>query len=162
MRTAITSVVVAAVVASVMLVSSSVAGARPAGSGATVTPYEECTETVPGFRDCVTGRLVVRQTETPSGIRTSTVLDNGRFETVETATGCTRSGSYQTSETFTVNESPQHVVLRSSGRTNVRDRCDDPRLGDNCQFHVTTMYMILPDLARVTSRVIKSDCRTPA
>jgi hypothetical protein len=91
------------------------------------------------------------------------MIDNGRFETTDSATGCTTSGSYQSSETFTLSPPETgHLVLRNAERGTGRTRCGDRTVDATCLFHSTTMVRVLPGEIRMVSRLIRSDCNPPA
>jgi len=94
MRTLTASFAVAAMMMAALVVTGLPAAAQPAEGGATVTPYQQCANDDPAISSCVTGKTIVRLTTTPSGALSLTQIDNGRFEAVNSDTGCTTTGSY--------------------------------------------------------------------
>jgi hypothetical protein len=109
----------AALISTAARLPGSVAAAASDG-GATVTPYEQCDQVTPDIRACATGRIVVRRTETPSGAISATVIDTGRVDSVNSATGCVLSSSYQSSQTAAASPPEAgHVVVRTAASATI-------------------------------------------
>jgi hypothetical protein len=89
------------------------------------------------------------------------VVDNGRYEIVDTTTGCTTTGSYHVADVFRAGPGVEHVVVRSSIVDNGRTRCGDRALDSRCLLQIQDSVTVVPGAIRMTSR-IRVDCDEPA
>lgn len=160
MRAALASLIVAATSVAALILTGSAAAAE--GTGTTVTPYDECVDLDTGGHSCSAGRTVVRLTVTPSGAVTGTQMTNGRYEILDTATGCTTTGSYQDSSHVAAGpEQSGHVVQRTSNRVMGKTRCGDRTLDTRCLTRTSVFIQVTRDEARVRVEA-RVDCDPPA
>lgn len=162
MRATAASLFIAAVSTAALLLTTSAAAAQPpAGAGTTVTPYEECVDLTRAIRTCTTGTVTVRRTTTPSGNTSGSVIDNGRFESVNSETGCTTSGSFHGTQNFLIGpEALGRITLEIRSRDTIRTRCGDRTVDSTCASRSTLSVVILPGEARmeVTNRIRGKGC----
>lgn len=159
MRTAAASVFVVVATLAALLLAASTASAQ-SSDGTSVVPYDRC-DVTPTSRSCVTGHVTVRQTTTPSGVRTFTVTDVGRYEVVDLVTGCVTTGTLHSTDAGKAGPVvEEHVVTRSDDRLRAMTRCGDRTVESRCRFDATIRIMVLPDEVSVSTR-IRVDCDAP-
>lgn len=156
MRTVIAFLLVTAAITASLLLTGSAAFAQSPDNGATTEHYDQC-EDGPYGRVCSTGVITVRTTPTPSGATSGSMIDNGRFEFVDSTTGCTTTGSYHLADVFRIGPAPEHVVIRNSTLDNTATRCGDEPRPSRCLVQVRDTITVVPGAVRLTSRV-RSDC----
>ena len=160
MRTALASALVAAMSVIALVVTGSFAAAA-AGTNTTVLPYDQCVDLDGGGYSCTTGRAVIRVTDTPSGARTGTQLDNGRFE-ISDGTGCITTGNFQIHSNFAITpEQSGHIVIHDTQRGLAKTRCADRTLDTRCLTQSALYIQVFRDDFRLRVEV-RANCDPPA